>query len=308
MKSILLFLLPSFLFACAWIDGTTIDGQFTKEGRYLGEHNIKYSIEHSSPKTKLAKIQAQNKRDTLSELERREYDAVILLLQGQYAQSITQLLLLEEENPNQYTIASNLGTAYELLGNNQKALKWITEGLKRNPTSHYGSEWIHKHILKMKIKLERSPNFLNNHRLFPLPKNFNFDTNVTIKGSNYTIRSLSMSLEYQLQERTVFVKPKDKVVADLLYTLARISAQASTVEEALKYLELSERYGFSNPELLKEKRDLYRNIKNNTTISYTIQKWSNIDIIFYISLFSLLLIIAILVQRLLLFIYRKLKS
>jgi len=55
----------------------------------------------------------------------------------------------------------DLGTAYELAGKNEPALRWIREGLRRNPNSHKGTEWLHVKILEAKIEQEKqrpSPN------------------------------------------------------------------------------------------------------------------------------------------------------
>ena len=58
---------------------------------------------------------------------------------------------IERTNPGLYQTASNLGTAFELASENQKALEWIRKGLERNPKSHEASEWIHVRILEKKV-------------------------------------------------------------------------------------------------------------------------------------------------------------
>jgi hypothetical protein len=52
-------------------------------------------------------------------------------------------------------VAANLGTALELLGNKEEALHWIREGIRRNPQSHEGTEWLHAKILEAKIAAQK---------------------------------------------------------------------------------------------------------------------------------------------------------
>ncbi|WP_180156719.1 hypothetical protein [Acinetobacter sp. YH12045] len=59
---------------------------------------------------------------------------------------------LEIEYPGLPKMAVNLGTAYELIGNIKLAKNWIAEGMKRDPSIHLGSEWIHLNILTAKEK------------------------------------------------------------------------------------------------------------------------------------------------------------
>ena len=307
MKKILLSLLPTFLFSCLWIDGTTIDGKYTDQSKTVISDMFEYYIKESSPTKQLEHIlenEPEHKKRT--EAEQEEHHAVIYLLKGDYQKSIQKLLLLNKKHKNKYSIASNLGTAYELNGNNVEALKWITEGIKRDSNSHHGTEWLHQLILETKIILTKSPKFLEENRIITLPNEFNSDTNITINHKTYSIRKIERALEYQLRERTVFVKPKDAIVADLFYTLALIGSQTSSVETGLAYLEWAELYGFSQPKLLEEKKEFYQHIKESPSISYYFHKIFQTDTIVWIILLSFLGIIAILVKRVLFFLYRKL--
>jgi hypothetical protein len=141
--------------------------------------------------------------------------------------------------------------------------------------------------------------------MFLLPQKFTLDTNVSVNNKVHNIMGIKMAIERQLRERVIFIKPKDAIVADLLYTLARIDAQTSIVEGGLEYLELSKLYGFSNPKLLEEKRTIYSQIKDNVSLSYHLKKWFSTESILYIVIFTFLWIIAILIKRLLFFIYRR---
>jgi len=299
MKKILLLLLPVYLFSCIWINGTTIDGEHEYQGfGYIYANVLKETIEYESPQSKLKDILEERKDKKVSADELSEDDAVILMLQGKYEESIKKLLELNQRHPNKYSIASNLGTVYELNGENEKALKWITEGIKRDANSHYGTEWLHQLILKLKIEERQNKNFLQTKRAIPLPEKFNLDDNITIDNQTHTISDIQKALGYQLRERLVFVKPKEQIVADLLYAHARIEAQLSTVEEGLKYLELAELYGFANSKLLEEKRAYYQDIVEHHSLSYYLALldnpntiWEVIVTVVFIALLGILLIL-----------------
>jgi len=307
MKKLLLFILfPSLLLSCIWIDGTTIDGEYTNDASTLAVMLMKQNISTKSSQTKLKQILENSNIKKRSKNEQEEFDAIVLLLKGKYQQSIEKLLTLDKKSNNKYSIASNLGTAYELSGNNIEALKWITEGIKRDTSSHYGTEWLHQLILKTKIQLQENPNWLKTHRIIPLPSKFDIKSNVIIENKTYNINEIQRALNYQLRERIIFVKPKDVIVADLFYTLARISAQLSSVEKGLGYLELSKLYGFSQPKLLKKREKFYTHIQENPSWSYYFQKIFKSEIFIFVVFLSIIGIVLILLKIFLVFIYKKL--
>jgi len=269
-KLIYLILLPSFLFSCLWVDGTTIDGKYTDHATPPMVLNNIYNeiIYKVNAKTKLKDIIEHSNIKNMTPDEKEEFNATVLILEGKYKQAIDKLLKLNKKLKNKYSIASNLGTAYELYGNNKDALLWIKEGIKRDPKSHYGTEWLHVLILQTKSKLQKDPNWLKKNRIISLPSKFNKNSNITIDNKIYTINKIKKAINYQLQERIVFVKPKDPIVADLFFTLAIITAHTSSVEEALEYLKLSKLYGFSQLELLKKREAKYIKIKENHSLKY----------------------------------------
>jgi len=305
MKKLLFILFPSLLLSCMWIDGTTIDGEYTNDASTFEVKWMKKSISSHNTQTKLKNILEYSDTKERSKNEQEEFDAIVLLLKGKYEQSIEKLLTLDKQLNNKYSIASNLGTAYELSGNNIEALKWITEGIKRDASSHYGTEWLHQLILKTKIKLQENPNWLKTNRIIPLPSKFNRKSNIIIENKTYDINEIQKALNYQLRERVIFVKPKDVIVADLFYTLARISAQKSSVEKGLGYLELSELYGFSQPELLKKREEFYIHIEENPSFTYYFHKIFKSENFAVVALLSIIGILFILLKRLFIFLYKK---
>jgi len=130
--------------------------------------------------------------------------SVSLVVNGYNRTGVAVLLLLNEfQSTERYEIASNLGTAYELSGNNKLARKWIEKAIILNKDSHFGTEWLHLAILDAKLKMEKNPDWLKTHSII--------DLGSVDKHKAYD------AFYAQLHERVRFVKPKDDIVADMFY-------------------------------------------------------------------------------------------
>lgn len=273
--------------ACIWLSGTNINGE---SKTYDGGSNIYElkSVIDEQPKDRLETLREPISDQEENKFNQKEYQGVKSLLKGDYNDSIKIFLEIEKQFPKIYSTASNLGTAYELAGENEKALSWILEGIKRNQNSHDGTEWLHVLILKNKIKLEQDQNFLTDQRVIELPENFTDSSVVEIDNSKYDIKNIQTSIMYQLRERLLFVKPTDPIVADLFYTLGLIEAHTNVIETALEFLELSEQYGFSNPQLLKATQTKYQSLIDARTKKENIDSWLHSFIILLICLIIIL--------------------
>ena len=174
----------------------------------------------------------------------------VLIVLGKYQEAIDLYKRIETIQPDRYSTASNIGTAYELIGNNSEALKWIEKALKLNPDSHHSSEWIHANILKAKLKGEKlyTPDFL-------LGVNFGNETVPITKLSKRELITLRQSLFYQLNERVGFVKPKEKIVAQLLFELGNVTYLLGDRGEAEDDYKLAEEYGYKG-HLLEKRKEL----------------------------------------------------
>lgn len=163
-----------------------------------------------------------------SDLPGRNNYAVALIHLGRLDEAVSVLLRLEKEFPGHYSVASNLGTAYDLMGQDVLALEWITKGIERNPDSHDGSEWLHIRILEAKLKMKDNPEWLKTHSVSGLdfgagnlPEKPSADRGASALPTGNQGQPLSFlkaydGLGYQLKERLQFVKPADPIVADLL--------------------------------------------------------------------------------------------
>lgn len=157
--------------------------------------------------------------------------AVALILAGDYAKAITILHSVEARYPGQYRTAANLGTAYELTGNNTEALRWIKEGVRRNPQDHQGTEWLHVKIIEAKIQRSMDKAWLLKHYVSGLdfgdgyePKGTPESSTRDFLGKVHPMAEVRAAIEYQLQERLKFVSPPDPFIADLYITLGDIDS------------------------------------------------------------------------------------
>lgn len=192
--------------------------------------------------------------------QEKEKLAMKELLTGDVQKAVTMFLDLENSNP-EYAFAASLGTAYELSGDNQNALKWIKEGVKKNPASHYGTEWLHVAILEAKINLEKDPGYYAEKSVLDMPKKLPADPDdifANFNGQNFNRMQVETALAYQLYERTLFVKPEDVVVADLLYSLSRISGNKNDFKSAFAFLRLAKEYGFKDEKRWKDSLSCFK--------------------------------------------------
>lgn len=153
--------------------------------------------------------------------------ATTLAHTGEATEAVALLEQVEAEKPGLYMTAANLGTAYELAGNNEKAIEWIRKGIERNAAAHEGTEWLHVRILEAKLALQADPAWLDSHSILGFQKvTQTIEFSVTgNRGEKLSIDQVKTALMYQLHERMQFVKPPDPVVGALLLDLGELLAQ-----------------------------------------------------------------------------------
>lgn len=212
---------------CLWEYGTDARGNTRTGGRY-GHlvHNLK-AIRQSPAdwQNRLAKLRPKLAGGDYK--VRNDY-AVALIHLGRADEAVTILRKIEAQHPGLYATAANLGTAYELAGDNERALKWIETGIQRNPDSHAGSEWVHVKILEAKLALAKDPEWLQTHSVLGI--DFGNELVPTEPPRAEQIRD---DIIYQLRERLQFVEPPDPIVASLLADLANLIAINEPVEHAI---------------------------------------------------------------------------
>jgi tetratricopeptide (TPR) repeat protein len=232
-------------------DGTIIsndvEGWIVPYGHRFFEHN--YS-------DKLKRLDSLWK--TTKDIDYLSDYGVVLVFQKEYDKAKDIYLKIEKIQPGRYSTASNLGTVYELLGQNEKALHWIQRAVKIDPKSHNSSEWIHVNILKAKIRGQQ--NITGN---FLLGAAFGTDAKPQSLLTNEELLELRDALYYQLNERVSFIKPKDKIVATLLFELANICVVTGAKKEAIIIYDKSKEYGFADP-ILQLRYDYAKDAKPTT--------------------------------------------
>lgn len=190
-----------------------------------------------------------------------DYAAVLGHL-GRSAEAIEILENIERQHPGEYITAGNLGTAYELHGDLQKALRWIQEGIRRNPGSHEGTEWLHVKIIEARIALAADPAWLNSHSVLGYDFGEGAVPSMPAQCAGEQAHVAERALMYQLHERLQFVDPPNPVVADLLFDLSNLVALRSTVEHATPICALALSYGPERADLVQSRLDRYRELAN----------------------------------------------
>jgi tetratricopeptide (TPR) repeat protein len=184
-----------------------------------------------------------------------------LVQAGKLTEALIIFEKLAELHPNEYSIIANLGTTYELLGQNEKALQYIRKGIEINPNSHKGSEWVHVKILETKIALEKDPNYLSNHSV------------LNLSAKQKQSKKVFDQLYIQLQERFPF-SPKEvnPIMADLFVDLGDYYFENISFEHAKAFYQLAQNYYKSDRKDIDEKieqarklREEYTNVNPETT-------------------------------------------
>jgi hypothetical protein len=240
---IALLISPPTLHACLWVSGTSKDGARVSVSGISPLMRLKRSLA-ISPAAYADSRNLSAMGDT--DEDRRNNMAVALIFHGEARKAIRDLEELEAEHPGNYITAANLGTAYELAGDNRQALRWITEAIRRNPDSHYGTEWLHVSILDAKIKAAADPRYFQTHSVLDLDHRriTSMDAQVQVGQTRRSVHEIARALEYQLEERLRFVKDNDPPVASLLYDYATIMAATRTLESTIELLNMAAHFGY----------------------------------------------------------------
>jgi hypothetical protein len=192
--------------------------------------------------------------------------AVARLVAQRYEDAIALLRDAEKAYPGSAKVAANLGTALELAGKDEEALHWISEGVRRDPTEHFGSEWLHIRILEAKLAIKRDPHWLDSHRVVgvsfgtedrpivaPLPNGPD--------GKPVTLLALREALFHQTQERNRFVDPPNALMGDLMFSFgdaAWLVGRPENMEQfsgdPFELYELAVAFGVARPDLVERRK------------------------------------------------------
>lgn len=183
----------------------------------------------------------EESQDTASSFARKNDMAVVYMRLSDPATARDLLIEIESEFPGDYSVAANLGTAYELLGNLDSALYWIKKAVSIDPNAHNGSEWIHVMILRYRIAKEKNPQYLSGSSALMLDFG---DTDLPSNPYSLNIEKVRNELGYQLRERLSFILPPDTLMGMLLFDFANLVALSDQAVQALWYYEAAREFGF----------------------------------------------------------------
>ncbi|WP_165823867.1 tetratricopeptide repeat protein [Pseudochryseolinea flava] len=228
--------------ALACLNGETLmlkDGFFVYEdyqGRVPHGHN--YAFDTTALARELSALDSMYRLN--KDLDYLSDKGLVLILMGKYDEAIQLYLKIEAMSPGRYSTASNIGTAYELYGNNVDALKWIRRAVQIDEASHDGSEWIHIKILEAKVdNVQRYASSLL------LNTDFGSSASPVSNKSEKELNALANQLFYQLNERVSFVDAPDSLIAGLLFDLGNIEFILGNYENAEDDYVQAQRYGMN---------------------------------------------------------------
>lgn len=245
--------------ACINTFGVNLQGKRVESHGLGGDDLVHYLTDRTALEWQLKAAKREGRRPPVDHRQRNDY-AVVLLHLGETAEALRMLHENERTTPGLYQTATNLGTAYELSGDNVRARQWILEGIRRNPQSHHGSEWLHVAILNAKIALASDPQYLQKRSVLNMdfgdgavPKR---PTRVPLDNTRTTTLTLEQTADAimtQLHERLQFVKAPDAIVGDLLFDYGNLLMLTGTMESASAMYDLALKYGTSDAALAKQR-------------------------------------------------------
>lgn len=265
----ILLLFTASVRACLNEPGTDLDGHNTSSLDRYEASMLRRRMEMAHPEN--ARPHATQTPATPE--QRLEAEALDLIYAGKYVDALPLLQKAEAIAPGDYSIAANLGTNHELVGDNAEALRWINEAMRRNPASHRGTEWVHVLVLKAKLRDAAASASDPRPPLLEIPERLGAATPLLIDGVTRSAEKVREAISYQLHERLVFVKPKDPHVADLLFALARLNANLVNIESADGLLDLAETYGYSDQTALNRLHDAIAHARLKSGL-FTFARWT----------------------------------
>lgn len=247
--SLLYFQVPD-VEACINLVGTDRSGHALHTDEPIGEALVSMLRQSPNAEDRLATIREATQRVKIhNDFDNRNDLGVALLRHRRTTEAIRLFLLNERLQPGRYETATNLGTALELAGQDATALRWIRIGIRRNPHSHEGTEWLHALILEAKLAAAGDAGALREVSIAGV----DFGTRdlpalpdtlpVGNDSQPVTVVELNRAFRRQLLERMSLVKPKDPVVASLLTDWATLNLAGGPLETAVALYEEADRYG-----------------------------------------------------------------
>ena len=192
---------------------------------------------------------------------------VLLIYAHQYDQAIQIFKQIEKSHPNLAKTAANLGTAYELAGQSEKAKYWIEQGMQRDPNLHQGSEWIHVKILDAKIQQQKDSTWIQHHDVLGLDFGQAAEPKAKVKTvqfqkQHYDLDKILLHSQTQMDQRLRFVK-RDPISAQIIFNMANIEMlNYNLTDDTVELLyRRAQDIGYHNPKLIEARLDYFQDSK-----------------------------------------------
>lgn len=255
-------------FACINEIRALLSGQHTQGGMW--DDDVPIGRDHTEDDAKAHFNEQLNYLDSVWKADKKIDDysdyGVYLIYLGRYKEAKEIYQQIEKDHPGRYSTAANIGTIYELLGQNDSALYWIKRAIQIDPTSHLESEWLHAKILEAKINGDHSVT-----SQFLIGASFGNDVKPQTTLNDNELNKLRQAMFYQLEERMSFIKPEDKIVGLLLFELGNITALTRDVTIALRIYDKAVEYGFVT-DVLKKRYEHFLSLQKGLKNEYQNQK------------------------------------
>jgi tetratricopeptide (TPR) repeat protein len=183
--------------------------------------------------------------------------AVALAFVEDYQKALKILLDIEAAQPGEYTIAINLATVYEQLGQYRKALTWMDKAIAIDPNGNFGSEWIHRNILQVKVNGRAAT--CTTYEL--IQADFGTDAKPQTELDTKELDRLKAMVFLQIDQRVYLDINEDPCSALLLFELGNMNFLRGFPTASLRNYAFAEELGMENPLL-----DL--RVANVTTANY----------------------------------------
>jgi tetratricopeptide (TPR) repeat protein len=237
----LLLFISGAIFPCGNSYHRSENTEVYQQGNSLGLFTFKEAFNNNSLLAELNKL-ADEVKSGFNLFEDENDKALTYMRMGKYKDAFEILTRLEKEKPNEYNIIANLGTLYELKGENETALVYIKRAVALNSQSHHGSEWFHIQVLEAKIQ-GKGNDWWKSHSILNL--------NTIRKDPEIIISDIT----YQLKERLPFTKKPDGVMAAILNETGDYLANHKKQEQAWITYKIGMEYEPDSSFKLKEKID-----------------------------------------------------
>jgi tetratricopeptide (TPR) repeat protein len=196
-----------------------------------------------------------------------DYAAIELRI-GDKNKAVEMLEKLYTQYPNEYNIVANLGTGYELIDNDSKALELLKKAVAINPQSHYSSEWIHVNILEQKTGAKQYDKIINlgikDFSDWIIDKSYEFPQKPN---------SLQIQIAYQLHERIGFIAPPDDIVGQLVLDFADIVAKSESYDAAIPFYEYAGHYSASLQKVVEDRKAVLKSEKKEIVKNF---RWASV--------------------------------